>query len=103
MEMVLTIVSIVLGFGAAGGVLLAMGVFKAEHNQSKKDTDGLGRKIEHVRKELKEDIKEVKNEHNQLESKVDEIAKTTVANNTLLSMMNVTLNRFLDAHAGDMR
>ena len=103
MEMVLTIVSIILALGAIGAWLLSAGKRMANQDQNQKDIDGVGRKVDHIRKELKEEINDIRSEHKELDSKVDEIAKTTVANNTLLSVINNTLNRFLDSHAGDMR
>lgn len=56
MDMALTIISIVLGLGAIGGVLLFVGRFMAEQDQSKKDIDGVSRKVDHIRKDLKEEI-----------------------------------------------
>ena len=97
MEMALTIISIVLGLGAIGAWLLSAGKRMAEQEQNSKDIDGVSQKTVHIRTELKEEIGDIRNEHRQLDTKVDEIAKTTVANNTLLGVMNVTLNRLLDA------
>jgi septal ring factor EnvC (AmiA/AmiB activator) len=96
--MVLTIVSIVLGLGAIGAWLLTAGKRMAQNEQTKKDVDGIGRKVEAIRRELKEDVHAIKMEQKELDNKVDEIAKMTVENNVLLSKMNESLNRLLDAH-----
>ena len=101
MELALTIVSIVLALGAIGAWLLSAGKRMAEQDQNKKDIGSVSRKVEHVRRELREEIGDVRSEHRQLDTKVDELVKTTAANNTLLSVINGTLNRLLDTHIGE--
>ncbi len=77
---------------------LTKGQRMAEEKQQTKNIDGIGRKIEHVRKELKVEIAEVRGEHNELREKVNEIATTTAANHALLGAMNDTLNMLVKTH-----
>ena len=98
MDMVLTVISIVLGLGAIGAWLVSAGKRMAEQEQTKKDLDGMGRKVEHIRKETKEELMSVRIEHKELCSKVDEISRISIENNTLLGAMNTALNRLLDSH-----
>jgi len=68
--------------------------------QQSKDIDGVGRKVEHIRKELKVEIAEVRDEHNDLRRRVDEIATTVSASHALLGVMNETLNMLMKSHSG---
>ncbi len=77
---------------------LAKGLRMAKDDQQIKDIEGIGRKIEHVRKELKVEIAEVHGEHNDLREKVNMIATTTAANHALLGAMNDTLNMLVKTH-----
>ena len=73
----------------------------AEQEQNKKDIGTVDLKMDDIRKELKSEIRDVRGEHRQLDAKVDEIAKTSAANHTLLGAINNTLNRLLDTHMGE--
>lgn len=79
---------------------LAKGLRMARDDQQTKDIGGIGRKIEHVRKELRVEIADVRNAHNELQEKLNEIALTTASTKALLGAMNDTLNILVKARSG---
>ena len=74
------------------------GLNMAKDEQQTKDIDGIGRKVEHIRSELKTDISAVRVEHNALRTKVDEIALTVASSHAMLTAMSGNLDRLVSAH-----
>jgi septal ring factor EnvC (AmiA/AmiB activator) len=76
-----------------------------QEKQQRKDIDGIGKKVERVRTELKGEIDTMREEHNDLREKVNEIAVTTAKTNVMIEGVAANLDRLLVAHnsPGDMR
>jgi len=74
------------------------GLNMAKDAQQTKDIDGIGKKVAQVRAELKEEISTVRNEHDALREKVNEIAITVSSSYTLLTTVVSSLDRLIVAH-----
>ena len=83
MELLGQLLGIVLGLAAVGAWLLTAGRTMQRNEETAKDVDAIGRKVEHVRKDLQAQINENKTEHDSLAREVSEI-KATTSNTHLL-------------------
>jgi SMC interacting uncharacterized protein involved in chromosome segregation len=90
MESITTIYSIagiVLSLGAIGAWLLTAGRNMQRNEETAKDVDGLGRKVEKVRQDLQAQINTNKTEHDELAREVSEIKATTKSTHTLVEKL----------------
>lgn len=67
---------VILSLSAIGALLIGAGKRQAEQDENRKDIDGIGRKVEHVRKDLQGQIDKVGDEHHELCREVSEIKAT---------------------------
>jgi hypothetical protein len=81
------ILGIVLGLGAIGAWLVTYGRQQAMGEQAKKDIDGVGRKVEHVRKDLQTQIDKVEDDHALLSREVSEIKATVTGTHSLVERL----------------
>jgi outer membrane murein-binding lipoprotein Lpp len=82
-----SIAGIVLALGAIGAWLLTAGRNMQRNEETAKDVDGLGRKVEKVRQDLQQQINTNKNEHDQLAREVSEIKATTTSTHILVERL----------------
>lgn len=87
MELLGALLGIVLGLGAIGAWLLTAGRTLQRNEETVKDVDALGRKIESVRKDLQYQINENKNEHDSLAREVSVIKATTTSTHALVEQL----------------
>lgn len=87
MELLGTLLGIVLGLGAVVAWLLTAGRTLQRNEETVKDVDALGNKIEYVRKDLQSQINENKNEHDSLAREVSEIKSTTTSTLALVEQL----------------
>jgi uncharacterized membrane protein len=83
----LTIVSLVVAFGAVGAWLLTAGRNMQRNEETAKDVEGIGRKVERVRQDLQGQINENKQEHDSLAREVSEIRATTASTHKLVEQL----------------
>lgn len=81
------IVGLVLALGAIGAWLLTAGRTMQRNEETSKDVDGIGRKVENVRKDLQAQINENKGEHDTLAREVSEIKATTKSTHILVEKL----------------
>lgn len=90
MEAISTVASalgVILALGAIGAWLLTAGRTMQRNEETVKDVDGLGRKVEKVRQDLQTQINANKNEHDQLAREVSEIKATTKSTHILVERL----------------
>lgn len=83
----LTIVSLILALGGVGAWLITAGRTMQRNEETAKDVDGLGRKVEKVRQDLQQQINTNKTEHDELAREVSEIKATTKSTHTLVEKL----------------
>lgn len=94
LEQVGLIISIVLGLGAIGGVLIFIGKWLSETATMKENINGIGRKVNHIRGEMQGEIEKVEtkiekveDKHNELGREVSEIHATVSSNHEMLQQL----------------
>jgi len=82
-----SMVSIIIGVGALLAWAVTYGRTMEKNAQTTKDVDGIGRKVEAVRKDLQAQIDVTKNEHDALAREVSEIKSTTTSTLVLVEKL----------------
>jgi hypothetical protein len=82
-----TIIGILLGLSALGAILVGVGKRRAEHTEDRKDIDGIGRKVEHIRKDLQGQIDKTGDEVVALGREVSEIKATVKATDSKVDQL----------------